>query len=491
MIKMRDLVTLICGLLLVAGVCGIPNDMYTKQSVPEDPCYDKDRQPRACIPDFVNAAFDAPVLSSGTCGNYHTQRYCEFAPGSGRETERDMVCKSCNLLDPAGSFPSRLLTDLHNSNNVTCWRSEPIPANGSNNVTLTLSLGKKYELTYINLQLCPHAPRPESMVIYKSTDYGNTWQPFQYYSSQCRRMFGRPARLQMGKHNEHEARCSDPMHPGPGGQPSRIAFSTLDGRPSARDLDSSSVLQDWVTATDIKLVFLRVQRPNPQALLSLKAAYADLTSDSTFLPTGPSDNNIEVPAETAVSEGSLNGLHYAFSDFTVGGRCKCNGHGSKCSPDVNGQVNCECRHNTAGRDCERCKPFYFDRPWGRATAKDANECKVQLQQACPPVPLQHGNLPALPGRLRRSLSELSPLDYGPELSPVQGGILPRCHQAPDPSQGLQSLRVPSDRLIWKDLQQHQRSVPLQGRRHGTHLQPLCPRLSTESLPHCPLHQATA
>ncbi|EDV30114.1 uncharacterized protein Dana_GF19300, isoform A [Drosophila ananassae] len=373
---MRDLGTLIGGLLLLfGGVWSIPNDMYLKQSVPEDPCYDKDRQPRACIPDFVNVAFDAPVLSSGTCGAYHTQRYCEYVPGTGRDTEREMVCKSCNLQDPAGSFPTRLLTDLHNSNNVTCWRSEPIPANGSNNVTLTLSLGKKYELTYINLQLCPHAPRPESMVIYKSTDYGNTWQPFQYYSSQCRRMFGRPARLQMGKHNEHEARCSDPMHPGPGGQPSRIAFSTLDGRPSARDLDSSPVLQDWVTATDIRVVFLRVQRPNPQALLSLKAAYADLTSDSSFLRTGPSDNNIEVPVETGLSDGSLSGLHYAFSDFTVGGRCKCNGHGSKCSPDVNGQLNCECRHNTAGRDCERCKPFYFDRPWGRATAKDANECK--------------------------------------------------------------------------------------------------------------------
>ena len=36
---------------------------------------------------------------------------------------------------------------------------------------------------------------------------------------------------------------------------------------------------------------------------------------------------------------------------------------------------CDCRHNTAGRDCERCKPFYLDRPWGRATSRDAHECK--------------------------------------------------------------------------------------------------------------------
>ncbi|KYN28831.1 Netrin-A [Trachymyrmex cornetzi] len=69
--------------------------------------------------------------------------------------------------------------------------------------------------------------------------------------------------------------------------------------------------------------------------------------------------------------------HYAVSDFAVGGRCKCNGHAARCIPGKDGEVVCECRHNTAGRDCERCRPFHFDRPWARATARDANECKEQ------------------------------------------------------------------------------------------------------------------
>ncbi|XP_017063801.1 netrin-A isoform X2 [Drosophila eugracilis] len=354
---------------MIPGTQGIPNDAYFKmlsqqQAPPDDPCYDKAHEPRVCIPDFVNAAYDAPVLASSTCGSTGAQRYCEYQ-------EHERSCHTCDLNDPLRSFPARSLTDLNNSNNVTCWRSEPVTGSGDN-VTLTLSLGKKFELTYVSLQLCPHAPRPDSMVIYKSSDHGLSWQPFQFYSSQCRRLFGRPARQSTNRHNEHEARCSDVSRT----LASRIAFSTLEGRPSARDLDSSPVLQDWVTATDIRVVFHRLQRPDPQALLSLDAgASTDLASGKYSVPlaNGPNNNNIEANLGGEVSVSG--GLHYAISDFSVGGRCKCNGHASKCSTDASGQLNCECSHNTAGRDCERCKPFHFDRPWARATARETNECK--------------------------------------------------------------------------------------------------------------------
>ena len=47
-----------------------------------------------------------------------------------------------------------------------------------------------------------------------------------------------------------EALCvSDHLNEAAG---TRIAFSTLGGRPSAEDFEHSPVLQDWVTATDIR-----------------------------------------------------------------------------------------------------------------------------------------------------------------------------------------------------------------------------------------------
>ncbi len=93
----------------------------------------------------------------------------------------------------------------------------------------------------------------------------------------------------------------------------RMAFSTLSDRPSAEDFEHSPVLQDWVTATDIRIVF-----------------------------PAPKDNN---------NKASWVGI----SDLAIGGRCKCNGHASECSVDQNGDLVCNCKHNTAGKECEKCK----------------------------------------------------------------------------------------------------------------------------------------
>lgn len=385
--------------------------MFAAQHAPTDPCYDEDR-PKRCIPDFVNAAFGNPVEASSTCGTFGPSRYCDVPDNGGGS------CYVCDDTQPKRRHPATYLTDLNNPNNVTCWRSEPIIAHSNphnsppDNVTLTLSLGKKYELTYVSLQFCPRAAKPDSIAIYKSMDYGKTWQPFQFYSSQCRRVYGRPNRATITKANEQEALCTDSHRfnggDGSGGPvASRIAFSTLEGRPSAADFDTSPVLQDWVTATDIKVIFNRLHFPQTleededSIAVDVEKEKKKSEEDVNNITNGPSlpiielnpsqDLQNEPVAAASISADSPNGLvlnslmtttsttmsyHYAVSDFAVGGRCKCNGHASRCIlAGASGQLVCECKHNTAGRDCERCKPFHFDRPWGRATSRDANECK--------------------------------------------------------------------------------------------------------------------
>lgn len=319
---------------------------------PPDPCYDEQGNPRRCIPDFVNAAFSKPVKASSTCGD-PASRYCESATDKDGKVVR--TCYICDQANPRRSHPASFLTDLNNPNNLTCWVSEPFVKHPPN-VTLTLSLGKKYEITYVSLQFC--SARPDSMAIYKSMDFGKTWVPFQFYSSQCKKIYNKNSRGIITKANEQEALCTDVYSnidptSGLGG---RVAFSTLEGRPSAYDFDNSPVLQDWVTATDVRIVFSRLNMDVP-------------TLDSV-------DRALETNGVAPVSDAlqMKESYFYSLSDFAVGGRCKCNGHAFRCIEDRSGEMVCDCKHNTAGKDCERCKPFHYDRPWARATAREANEC---------------------------------------------------------------------------------------------------------------------
>lgn len=328
------LVYALLWMLMFLDVTSQFNNMFAAQDPSDDPCYDEKGGPKQCIPDFVNAAFGQEVVASSTCGS-PPSRYCQST------RDKDRVVRNCFICDskhPKRMHPPSYLTDLNNANDLTCWMSNTF-VQYPQNVTLKLSLSKKYELTYISLQFC--SSRPESMGIYKSTDYGKSWVPFQYYSSNCKKMYAKSPKGVVSRSNEQEALCTEQYSNIEPLNGARVAFSTLEGRPSAYDFENNAILQDWVTATDIMIVFNKLN------------TYNDENEDD---------------------DGVRESYYYAMSDLAVGGRCKCNGHASKCVKNRSGQYVCECKHNTAGNDCEKCKPFHFDRPWARATSADANAC---------------------------------------------------------------------------------------------------------------------
>uniref|UniRef100_UPI000D319754 laminin subunit gamma-3-like n=1 Tax=Maylandia zebra TaxID=106582 RepID=UPI000D319754 len=101
------------------------------------------------------------------------------------------------------------------------------------------------------------------------------------------------------------------------------------------------ILEEWVTATDLLISLDRLNTFGDEFFKDAKV---------------------------------LRSYFYAISDFSVGGRCKCNGHASECIEREHGNLVCACQHHTEGADCQRCHPFYQDRPWARATGDSANEC---------------------------------------------------------------------------------------------------------------------
>ncbi|KAL3087985.1 hypothetical protein niasHT_026406 [Heterodera trifolii] len=243
----------------------------------------------------------------------------------------------------------------------TCWVSEPTTA-FPHNVSLTLSLGKKFEITYVSLHFCGRLA--DSLAIFKSANRGRTWTPMQFYSTECEKVYQRMKEVPISKENEQVARCTDSHILSP--LSDRIAFATLEGRPSAMEFEQSPVLQDWVTATDIRVVFNRLSMDQAE-LYGL--AESDKMAERIRRDNG---SVLELSEPDRVRERYF----YAMAELAVGGRCKCNGHASRCVIDRMGRYSCDCKHATTGLDCEKCRPFHFDRPWARATADDANACVV-------------------------------------------------------------------------------------------------------------------
>lgn len=122
----------------------------------DDPCVDRHNRQQRCIPDFVNAAFQKSIVVSSTCGTPAK----EFCSSKQR-------CHRCDASQLNTSYPSAYLTDTNNPTKLTCWQSDEIKA--GENISLVLSLKKKFELTYISLQFCSEN-KPDSIAIYKSMD---------------------------------------------------------------------------------------------------------------------------------------------------------------------------------------------------------------------------------------------------------------------------------------------------------------------------------
>ena len=165
-----------------------------------------------------------------------------------------------------------------------------------------------------SLQFCTHI-KPDSLSIMKSVDYGKTWQPLQYYSSECEKVYNRPVGAKLTRENEQEALCSDRHLQSSPLSSNRIGFGTLEGRPSIDEFDSSDVLNDWVTATDIRVVFTRLLSPVILRSSGVVEKHEERRSMS----------------QKHVQQIRSLGYYYAaVSEISVGGRCKCNGHASKC-----------------------------------------------------------------------------------------------------------------------------------------------------------------
>lgn len=140
------------------------------------------------------------------------------------------------------------------------------------NIVCSHLLGKSFDITYVRLKF--YISRPHSFAIYKRTREDGPWIPYQYYSGSCEQTYSKTNRgfIRTGE-DEQQPLCTDEfsdISPLTGGN---VAFSTLEGRPSAYNFDNSPVLQ----------VNISLSRCSVNSLMRFKGKDSLTSSDTTEL----------------------------------------------------------------------------------------------------------------------------------------------------------------------------------------------------------------
>uniref|UniRef100_A0A0N5AQR3 Laminin subunit alpha-2 n=1 Tax=Syphacia muris TaxID=451379 RepID=A0A0N5AQR3_9BILA len=386
---------------------------------------------RGLFPKLFNLATNALIWANATCGQQQREVYCKLVE---HVYNRQPQCDVCDDNDIRKRHPIEYAID----GRQTWWQS-PSLANGLEyeKVTITIDLRQEYQVAYVIVNSA-NAPRPGTWVLEKSLD-GINYQPWQYYvtsDAECIRVFGVPA----SKHGaikftrDDEVICTSQfskLNPLENGE---IHTSLINGRPTAAA--ASKTLQEFTKARFVRL-----------RLLSLRTLHADLMVINHHGSNSRLDMSVTRRYFYAIKDISIGGQCICYghaescpadpvtgqfkcdcrhntcgescskccplfnqlpwrqgtqSHPNVCQACQCFDHADSCvyDPEVErlglsltpegifeGGGRCvDCKHNTDGINCERCKWTYY-RP-SNVTHYRKDACRPC---DCDPIGSQHGN----------------------------------------------------------------------------------------------------
>lgn len=182
-----------------------------------------------------------------------------------------MCNNECDATTPELAHPPELMFDFEGRHPSTFWQSAtwkeyPKPLQ----VNITLSWSKTIELTD-NIVITFESGRPDQMILEKSLDYGRTWQPYQYYATDCLDAFHMDPKSvkDLSQHSVLEIICTEEYSTGYSTNSKIIHFEIKDrfaffAGPRLRNmaslygqLDTTKKLRDFFTVTDLRIRLLR------------------------------------------------------------------------------------------------------------------------------------------------------------------------------------------------------------------------------------------
>ncbi|KAM9371956.1 LOW QUALITY PROTEIN: laminin subunit alpha-5 [Phaethornis superciliosus] len=311
-------------------------------------------------PPYFNLAEGTRISATATCGEEAVgtgsrraveDLYCKLVGGpvAGGDPNQTIQGQYCDICSSANSNKAHPITNAIDGTE-RWWQSPPLSRGLEfNQVNVTLDLGQLFHVAYVLIKFA-NSPRPDLWVLERSTDFGLTYEPWQYFASSkrdCIEKFGLQTVDRITK--DDHAICTTeysrivPLENG------EIVVSLVNGRPGAMNFSYSPLLRNFTKATNIRLRFLQTN-----TLLGhlMGKALRDPTVTRRY--------------------------YYSIKDISIGGRCVCHGHAEVCDakdPNDPYRLQCDCQHNTCGGSCERCCPGFNQFPWQPATSDSANECQ--------------------------------------------------------------------------------------------------------------------